>query len=46
MQKIIGVKRADDKNIYYFSHNNDLNVGDKIVANFDEFQTKIARMKE
>ena len=39
MQKIIGVKRAGDKNIYYFSHNNDLNVGDKIVANFDEFQT-------
>lgn len=39
MQKIVGVKKADDKNIYYFSHNVDLNVGDKVVANFDEFQT-------
>lgn len=39
MQKIIGVKKADDKNIYYFSHSAELAVGDKIVANFDEFQT-------
>ena len=39
MQKIIGVKKADDKNIYYFSHGQELCVGDKIVANFDEFQT-------
>ena len=39
MQKIIGVKRADDKNIYYFTYNSELKVGDKVVANFDDFQT-------
>lgn len=39
MQKIVGVRRADDKNIYYFSCEKDLNVGDKVVVNFDEFQT-------
>lgn len=39
MQKIVGVKRCDDKNIYYFSHNLELKQGDKVVANFDEFQT-------
>lgn len=39
MQKIVGVRRADDKNIYYFSYEKDLNMGDKVVVNFDEFQT-------
>lgn len=39
MQKIVGVKRSDDKNIYYFSHSLELNQGDKVVVNFDEFQT-------
>ena len=39
MQKIVGVKRSDDKNIYYFSHNLELVQGDKVVVNFDEFQT-------
>lgn len=39
MQKIVGVRRADDKNIYYFSCEKDLNVGDRVVVNFDEFQT-------
>ena len=39
MQKIVGVRRSDDKNIYYFSHNAELEVGDKVVVNFEEFQT-------
>ena len=39
MQKIVGVRRSGDKNIYYFSHNLDLKIDDKVVVNFDEFQT-------
>ena len=39
MQKIVGVRRSDDKNIYYFLQEEDLENGDKIVADFDEFQT-------
>lgn len=39
MQKIVGVKRSDDKNIYYFVDELDLVQGDKIVADFEEFQT-------
>ena len=39
MQKIVGVKRSDDKNIYYFVDELDLVQGDKVVADFEEFQT-------
>ena len=39
MQKIVGVRRSDDKNIYYFLNTSDLKIGDKVVANFDEFLT-------
>ena len=39
MQKIVGVKRSDDKNIYYFIQNEELVSGDKIVADFEDFQT-------
>lgn len=39
MQKIVGVRRSDDKNIYYFLQEEDLENGDKIVADFEEFQT-------
>ena len=39
MQKIVGVKRCDDKNIYYFSHVENLKQNDKVVVDFDEFQT-------
>ncbi len=39
MQKIVGVKRSDDKNIYYFIQTEELKVGDKVVVEFDEFLT-------
>lgn len=39
MQKIIGVKKYNDKNLYYFSSNADLNIGDKVVVGFDDFLT-------
>ncbi len=39
MQKIVGVRRVDDKNIYYFSTNVELKLDSKVVVNFDEFQT-------
>ena len=39
MQKIVGVKRSDDKNIYYFLQDNDYVVGDKVIVDFEEFQT-------
>ncbi len=42
MQKIIGVKRFNDNNLYYFSHENDLKVGDFVVVNFEEFQTVVS----
>ncbi len=39
MQKIVGVRRADDKNIYYFNAGTEMNIGDRVVVSFDEFQT-------
>jgi cell fate regulator YaaT (PSP1 superfamily) len=39
MQKIVGIKRDGDKNLYYFLKNIDVKLGDKVVAVFDEFQT-------
>ena len=39
MQKIVGVRRVDDKNIYYFSTSTELKLDSKVVVNFDEFQT-------
>ena len=39
MQKIVGVRRVDDKNIYYFSTSTELELESKVVVNFDEFQT-------
>ncbi len=39
MQKIVGVRRNEDKNIYYFVQDTEFEVGDKIVADFDDFQT-------
>lgn len=39
MQKIAGVKRLGDKNIYYFLQETDYEIGDRVVVDFDEFQT-------
>lgn len=39
MQKIVGIKKSEDKNIYYFLQNIDVSVGDKVVADFGEFLT-------
>ena len=39
MQKIVGLRRSGDKNIYYFLQDEDYVVGDKVVATFEEFQT-------
>jgi len=39
MQKVIGVRKDFDKDIYYFLSNEDIKVGDKVVINIDEFQT-------
>lgn len=39
MQKIVGVRRVDDKNIYYFTAGVELELDSKVVVNFDEFQT-------
>ena len=39
MQKIAGVKRLGDKNIYYFLQDSDYQIGDRVVVDFDEFQT-------
>ena len=39
MQKIVGVKRNEDKNIYYFLQDEDYTVGEKLVVDFDDFQT-------
>lgn len=45
MQKIVGVKRINDRDLYYFLQNiDDLKVGDKLVVEFDEFET-IAEVK-
>lgn len=39
MQKIIGVRRTGDKNVYYFLPSGEHKVGDKVVVQFDDFQT-------
>lgn len=39
MQKIVGLKRSGDKNLYYFIPKEDYVLGDKVVAQFEEFQT-------
>ena len=39
MQKIVGIKRNGDKNMYYFSTNENYKIGDKVVVDFEEFQT-------
>lgn len=39
MQKIVGVKRKNDRDIYYFTQPFELNLGDKVVVDFDEFET-------
>ena len=39
MQKIAGVKRLGDKSIYYFLQDSDYQIGDRVVVDFDEFQT-------
>ena len=39
MQKIVGVKRNEDKNIYYFLQDEEYAVGEKLVVDFDDFQT-------
>lgn len=39
MQKIVGVRRSGDKNLYFFLPNEEYNVGDKVVVQFDDFQT-------
>jgi len=44
MQKVVGVKKEFDKDIYYFSINEKVKVGDKVVVIIDEFQT-IATVK-
>ncbi len=41
MQKIIGVRRNGDKNLYYFLPDDDTAVGDKVVVQFDDFQTVV-----
>ena len=39
MQKIIGIRRSGDKNIYYFTATEEYKSGDKVVVDFEEFQT-------
>lgn len=40
MQKIVGVRRSNDKSLYFFLENiENLMPGDKIVVDFDDFQT-------
>ena len=39
MQKVIGVKRVGDKNLYYFTTDKECVTGDKVVVDFEEFQT-------
>lgn len=46
MQKIVGVKRFKDGEIYYFLQNiDDLKLGDRLVVNFDDFQTVVSVVK-
>ena len=39
MQKIVGIRRSGDKNIYYFTAADEYKSGDKVVVDFEEFQT-------
>lgn len=46
MQKIVGVRRFKDREIYYFLQNiEDLKLGDRLVVNFDDFQTVVSVVK-
>lgn len=45
MQKIIAGKRFGDKNEYYFLDDGSYQVGDKLVVNFEDFQTIITITK-
>ena len=46
MQKIVGVRRFKDREIYYFLQNiGDLKLGDRLVVNFDDFQTIVSVVK-
>ena len=46
MQKIVGVRRYKDREIYYFLQNiDDLKLKDKVVVNFDDFQTVVEVVK-
>lgn len=44
MQKIVGVRKDFDKEIYYFLAKEDLKVGDKVVVQIDDF-TALAEVK-
>lgn len=44
MQKVVGLKKDFDKDIYYFLTTDDVKVGDKVVVSIDDFQT-IATVK-
>jgi len=39
MQKVVGIKKDFDKDIYYFLANENVKVGDKVIVNIDDFQT-------
>ena len=39
MQKVVGVKKDFDKDIYYFLTSENVKIGDKVIVNIDEFQT-------
>lgn len=46
MQKIVGVRRIKDRELYYFYQNiEDLKLGEKLVVNFDDFQTIVTVAK-
>ncbi len=45
MQKVVGVKKDFDKDIYYFLANENIKVGDKVVVNIDDFQTLATTLK-
>lgn len=46
MQKIVGVRRNNDRETYFFRQNiDDLSLGDKVVARFDEFETVVTVSK-
>ena len=45
MQKIVTAKRIGDKNTYYFLQNDEIKTGDKIVVDFEEFQTVLTVLK-